>query len=77
MRIVDETKEPRKQVPRAMFFATSSNAIMMAAFGICLMFCIGDPEAVSSSMLPISEVFYSAYVFSRVPILGIWFFKAT
>lgn len=58
--LVNETKEPRKQVPRAMLFATSSNAIMQFAFCICLMFCIGDIEAVSKSVLPIAEVFYSA-----------------
>ncbi|KAF2864925.1 amino acid/polyamine transporter I [Massariosphaeria phaeospora] len=60
LHMIDETKEPRKQVPRAMFFATSSNAIMQFAFCVCLMFCIGDEEAVSNSILPITEVFYSA-----------------
>lgn len=58
--IVEETKEPRKRVPKAMILATSSNAIMMTAFCICLMFCIGDEEAVANSILPITEVFYSA-----------------
>jgi amino acid transporter len=57
---VDETKEPRKRVPKAMILATSLNAIMMAAFCICLMFCIGDEEAVANSILPITEVLYSA-----------------
>jgi amino acid transporter len=57
---VEETKEPRKRVPKAMILATSMNAIMMVAFCICLMFCIGDEEAVANSILPITEVFYSA-----------------
>jgi amino acid transporter len=57
---VEETKEPRKRVPKAMILAASTNAIMMAAFCICLMFCIGDEEAVANSTLPITEVFYSA-----------------
>jgi hypothetical protein len=33
---------------------------MMVAFCITLMFCIGDEEAVANSILPITEVFYSA-----------------
>lgn len=57
---VEETKEPRKRVPKAMVLATSLNAVMMIAFCICLMFCIGDEEAVAKSILPITEVFYSA-----------------
>jgi amino acid transporter len=57
---VDETKEPRKLVPKAMFYSTISNSIMQTAFAITLMFCIGDEEAVSNSTLPIIEVFYSA-----------------
>ncbi|KAH7125504.1 amino acid/polyamine transporter I [Dendryphion nanum] len=58
---VDETEEPRKQVPRAMVFATSSNAVMQFIFCIVLMFCIGDTEAITRNpFLPITEVFYSA-----------------
>jgi len=57
---VDETKEPRKLVPRSMFYATMSNSLMQTAFAITLMFCMGDEEAVSNSTLPIIEVFYSA-----------------
>ena len=59
-RPVEETKEPRKRVPKAMVLATFLNAIMMISFCICLMFCIGDEEAVAHSILPITEVFYSA-----------------
>jgi amino acid transporter len=58
--IVDETKKPRKLVPKAMFYSTLSNSIMQIAFAITLMFCIGNEEAVSNSTLPIIEVFYSA-----------------
>jgi hypothetical protein len=43
-----------------MVLATSLNATMMVAFCITLMFCIGDEEAVANSILPITEVFYSA-----------------
>ncbi|KAI4952851.1 hypothetical protein J4E86_006387 [Alternaria arbusti] len=60
LHMIEETKEPRKRVPKAMILATSLNAIMMVAFCICLMFCIGDEEAVAKSILPITEVFYSA-----------------
>jgi amino acid transporter len=56
----EETKEPRKQVPRAMVLGTTFNAILMISFCICLMFCIGDEEAVYNSILPITDVFYSA-----------------
>jgi amino acid transporter len=58
--IVDETKEPRKRVPKAMVLGTSFNAILMVGFSICLVFCIGDEAAVTSSILPIAEVFFSA-----------------
>lgn len=58
--LVEETKEPRKRVPKAMILATSLNAIMMFAFCICLMFCVGNEEVVANSILPITEVFYSA-----------------
>jgi amino acid transporter len=57
---VEETKEPRQRVPKAMVLSTFVNTIMMVVFCICLMFCIGDEEAVATSMLPITEVFYSA-----------------
>ncbi|KAL6157973.1 hypothetical protein ACJQWK_07949 [Exserohilum turcicum] len=60
LHMIEETKEPRKRVPKAMVLATSLNAVMMIAFCICLMFCIGDEEAVAKSILPITEVFYSA-----------------
>ena len=58
--LVEETKEPRERVPKAMILATSLHAIMMIAFCICLMFCIGEEEAVANSILPITEAFYSA-----------------
>ncbi|KAF9701300.1 hypothetical protein EKO04_000141 [Ascochyta lentis] len=60
LHMIEETKEPRKRVPKAMILATSLNAIMMIAFCVCLMFTIGDEEAVAKSILPITEVFYSA-----------------
>ncbi|KAJ4312879.1 hypothetical protein N0V94_007219 [Neodidymelliopsis sp. IMI 364377] len=60
LHMIEETKEPRKRVPKAMVLATSLNAVMMVSFCICLMFTIGDEEAVSKSILPITEVFYSA-----------------
>ncbi|KAI8931379.1 hypothetical protein NX059_011712 [Plenodomus lindquistii] len=60
LHMIDETKEPRKRVPKAMVIATSLNAVMMFAFCICLMFTVGDEEAVANSILPMTEVFYSA-----------------
>jgi hypothetical protein len=43
-----------------MVLGTTFNAILMISFCICLMFCIGDEEAVYNSILPITDVFYSA-----------------
>ena len=43
-----------------MIVSTSINAVLMIAFTICLLFCIGDVEAISGSPLPIMEVFLSA-----------------
>lgn len=60
LHMIDETKEPRKLVPKAMFFSTITNSIMQFCFAITLMFCLGDYEAVTNSTLPITEVFYSA-----------------
>ncbi|KAF7453360.1 hypothetical protein A1F99_006180 [Pyrenophora tritici-repentis] len=60
LHMIEETKEPCRRVPKAMVLATILNAVMMIAFCICLMFCIGDETAVAKSILPITEVFYSA-----------------
>ncbi|KAF2847928.1 amino acid transporter [Plenodomus tracheiphilus IPT5] len=60
LHMIEETEKPRERVPKAMVLATFLNAIMMIAFCICLMFTIGDEEAVANSILPITEVFFSA-----------------
>lgn len=43
-----------------MVFSVISNATMMFAYVICLMFCVGDYEKVSQSQLPVLEIFYLA-----------------
>ncbi|KAH7384613.1 amino acid/polyamine transporter I [Pyrenochaeta sp. MPI-SDFR-AT-0127] len=60
LHMIDETKEPRQRAPYAMVYSTVLNAIMMFAFSICLLYCIGDVEAVTRSSLPLVEIFYSA-----------------
>lgn len=60
LHMIDETHEPRKRIPNAMVYSTILNSIMMFAFSICLLYCIGDTEAVTASSLPLVEIFYSA-----------------
>ncbi|KAF2185564.1 amino acid transporter [Zopfia rhizophila CBS 207.26] len=60
LHMIDETKEPRKRVPKSMFLSVTLNAIMQLGFCICLLFCIGDFEKVSASQLPLVEVYYGA-----------------
>jgi amino acid transporter len=56
----DEVKDPQNRVPRSMIFSTVLNAIMQWAFVIAILFCIGDYDKVSASLLPIVEVYYNA-----------------
>lgn len=58
----DEVKNPAKKIPNSMVWATAINAVTSFAFIICLLFCIGDLETVSTTptLLPIIEVIYQA-----------------
>lgn len=60
LHMIDETKEPRKRVPKSMVTSIIANGVMMFIYVICLLFCIGDFEKVSMSPLPILEIFYLA-----------------
>jgi amino acid transporter len=60
LHMIDETKEPQRRVPRSMVTSVILNAIMQFAFCITLLFCIGDYEKVSTSPLPLVEVYYAA-----------------
>jgi amino acid transporter len=58
----DEVKGPRTRVPHSMITAVTLNSIMQFAFLICLMFCIGDLDAVvnTPTLMPIIEVYWEA-----------------
>ncbi|OAL49105.1 amino acid transporter [Pyrenochaeta sp. DS3sAY3a] len=60
LHMVDETKQPHTRIPNAMFSSTALNSIMMFVFALCLLYCIGDVEAVTASPLPLVEIFYSS-----------------
>ena len=36
------------------------NAIMQFAFGVCILFCLGDYDTVTASSLPLLEIYYGA-----------------
>lgn len=58
----DEVKNASKKIPNSMVWAVAINAITTFGFIICLLYCIGDLEAVSltPTKLPIIEVIYQA-----------------
>ncbi|OCL10710.1 amino acid transporter [Glonium stellatum] len=57
----DETKDAPRQAPRSMFLTVAINGVFAFAFIICLLYCIGDTQALlSSPSLPILLVFYTA-----------------
>lgn len=58
--LVDETKQPRKRVPRAMVFSCCMNALMQLIYSIVLLFCVGDYKAVSTSRFPIMDIYFAA-----------------
>ena len=57
-----EVKRVRSRAPYSIIFSTVASAIMQWAFLICLLFTIGDVEAVTNTPtgLPIIEVYYLA-----------------
>lgn len=60
LHMIDETKLPRKRIPLAMLYSVSFNAILMFAYILAVLFCVGDYEAVKASPLPILEVYLQA-----------------
>ena len=58
----DEVMKVRSRAPRSVIIATISNAIMMFAFVICLLFTIGDVDQVINTPtgVPLIEVYYQA-----------------
>jgi choline transport protein len=56
----DEVKNARVRVPRSMIISVVVNATMQFLYMIIVLFCIGDPDRVSTSTLPIIEVYYQA-----------------
>jgi len=52
----------RSRAPRSVIIATISNAIMMFAFVICLLFTVGDVDQVINTPtgVPLIEVYYQA-----------------
>ncbi|PVH99996.1 amino acid transporter [Periconia macrospinosa] len=60
LHMIDETKEPRKRVPKSMITSVALNALMQFGYGICVMFCLGDYESVAASGLPLIEIYYQA-----------------
>lgn len=58
----DEAKRVEVSVPRSMIIATTSNVVMLFAFVLILLYCIGDLDAVytDNPRLPLITVFYQA-----------------
>ena len=58
----DEVKKVRTRVPRSIAVAAVSNAIMLFAFVLCILFTIGDVDKVTNTPtgVPLIEVYYQA-----------------
>lgn len=58
----DEVKKVRTRTPWSIVIAAVSNAIMMFAFTICLLFTLGDVDQVTNTPtgVPLIEVYYQA-----------------
>jgi amino acid transporter len=56
----DEVKQARTRVPRSIIFSVVVNGLMQSIYMITVLFTIGDAERVSTSPLPIMEVYYQA-----------------
>ena len=58
----DEIKKVRTRTPQSIIIATISNAIMLFAFVICLLFTIGNVDLVTNTPtgVPLIEVYYQA-----------------
>jgi choline transport protein len=80
----DEVKQVRVRVPRSIIFSVVVNAIMQFLYMITVLFCIGDVTRVSTSALPIIEVYYQStgsraatnlFVFMLLFIIFVSFFN--
>lgn len=60
LHMIDETKEPRKRVPKSMITSVVLNAIMQFGFCVCVLFCLGDYDTVAASALPLIDIYYQA-----------------
>ena len=47
-------------MPQSIIIATISNAIMLFAFAICLLFTVGKVDQVTNAAIPLIEVYYQA-----------------
>jgi len=58
----DEVMKVRTRTPQSIIIATISNAIMLFAFVLCLLFTMGNAEEVANTPtgVPLIEVFYQA-----------------
>jgi amino acid transporter len=58
----DEVKKVKTRAPRSIIIASASNALLLFAFVICLLFTIGDLNKVAGTPtgLPLIEVYYEA-----------------
>ncbi|KAF2404832.1 amino acid transporter [Trichodelitschia bisporula] len=56
----DEVKKVETRVPRSIMIACITNAVMLFAFVLTLLYRLGDLEQVMSSPLPLIPVFYQA-----------------
>ncbi|PSN70490.1 hypothetical protein BS50DRAFT_585901 [Corynespora cassiicola Philippines] len=56
----DEVLKARTHVPRSMLTSVALNALLQTAFMLTLAFSIGDPALVTTSPLPIIQVYYQA-----------------
>jgi amino acid transporter len=58
----DEVKSHKTRVPRSIIVAAVANSIMMFAFAIVMLYCLGDLDTVlgDTTGLPLIQVFYLA-----------------
>jgi hypothetical protein len=78
----DEVKKVRTRVPHSIIIACVGNVIMLFAFVICLLYTIGNVDAVTNTPtgLPLLEVYYQAtnskpasIILTLLPVIIIFF----
>ncbi|KAH7067219.1 amino acid/polyamine transporter I [Paraphoma chrysanthemicola] len=70
----DEVRQARVRVPRSMIFSVVVNATMQFLYMLTVLFCIGDVDTVSTSPLPIIQVYYQAIGSRAVTNLFVFMF---